>query len=92
MEGLNAKSIKALESRLFSGLDSRIGELKTLIKQNQEVTESKLMSRKSVLGYFGISVSTLDRWCKNGTLKPYGVEGRVYFKRAEVESVMIAIG
>lgn len=48
---------------------------------------SKLMTAKEVCEFFSINNATLWRWRKNGTIKEYRVEGRVYYKREEVESL-----
>lgn len=48
---------------------------------------SKLMTAKEVCLYFSINSATLWRWRKNGIIKEVRVQGRVYYKREEVESL-----
>jgi len=38
-----------------------------------------------------VSLSTVDRWMRAGCLKAFGVEGRVYFRRTDVEAMLTPI-
>ncbi|MCI2228450.1 helix-turn-helix domain-containing protein [Polaribacter sp. MSW13] len=38
-----------------------------------------------------VSLSSVDRWMRAGKLKAFGIEGRVYFKRTDVEAMLTPI-
>jgi DNA-binding transcriptional MerR regulator len=51
----------------------------------------ELLSRVEVANYFKVNISTVRNWTKQGILKKYGVGDRVYYKRFEIEEVLIQI-
>lgn len=53
--------------------------LKTPIIQNET-----LLSKKEVLDLLGITMNTLDKHIKNGTIPAYGLGARLMFKKDEV--------
>jgi excisionase family DNA binding protein len=53
--------------------------LKTPIIQNET-----LLSKKEVLELLGITMNTLDKHIKNGTIPAYGLGARLMFKKDEV--------
>ncbi|MDM1328104.1 helix-turn-helix transcriptional regulator [Myroides odoratimimus] len=56
-----------------------------------KVKNNELLTRKEVLDFFGISSSTLWRWCKNGYIKQYGLGGRSYYKREELNNSLVLL-
>lgn len=50
-----------------------------------------LMTRKEVAKHFKINLSTVHNWCKKGYLQPYGIGGRVYFKKSQIEDGIIEL-
>ena len=53
--------------------------LKTPLIQNET-----LLSKKEVLDLLGITMNTLDKHIKNGTIPAYGLGARLMFKKDEV--------
>ena len=51
-----------------------------------QTSTTELMTKKEVANFFSVTLTTIDRWTKKGRLKAFGLEGRVYFKREQVES------
>lgn len=73
---------------LFKGLQSQLAEL----KQNFEPkAPTEYLTRSEVAEMLKCDLSTIHNWTKKGKLIPYGVGNRVYYKRSEVESAIIAI-
>lgn len=74
---------------LFKGLQSQLNEL----KQNFEPkTPAEYLTRSEVAEMFKCDLSTIHNWTKKGKLKAYGLGNRVYYKRHEVESVLVPFG
>ncbi|WP_274704104.1 helix-turn-helix domain-containing protein [Polaribacter marinus] len=51
----------------------------------------KLLTKKDVMRILQVSLSSVDRWMRAGKLKAFGIEGRVYFKRTDVEAMLTPI-
>ena len=70
---------------MFQGLQNQLSEL----KQNFEPKSPTLyLTRTEVADMLKCDLSTIHNWTKKGKLKSYGIGNRVYYKRAEVESVI----
>jgi excisionase family DNA binding protein len=74
---------------LFEGIQNQLTEL----KQNFEPkSPTEYLTRNEVAKMLKCDLSTIHNWCKGGKLKPYGIGNRVYFKRTDLESLLIPIG
>lgn len=74
---------------LFEGLQAQLTEL----KQNfQPKTPTEYLTRSEVAEMLKCDLSTIHNWTKKGKLIPYGIGNRVYYKRSEVEAVLVPIG
>ena len=74
---------------LFQGLQNQLTEL----KQNFEPkVPNEYLTRTEVSKMLKCDISTIHNWTKKGKLKPYGIGHRVYYKRNEVEAVLIPFG
>ena len=51
-------------------------------------TDKDLMTRKETAQLLSVSLVSLNAWSKKGIIQPYAIEGRVFFKRSEVESAL----
>lgn len=61
-----------------------------LIKENFQPKEpDELMTRQETADYFKVNMSTLWQWTKKEKLIAYGIGGRVYYKRSEIESRVV---
>ena len=66
-------------------------ELKN-IKQNFQPKEpEELMTRQETANYFKVDISTIHNWTKKGRIVAYGIGARVYYKRSEIENVLIKL-
>ena len=66
-------------------------ELESLKLHFEPKEPLELMTRKEVAEFFRIDLSTLHNWTKKGKLKSYGIVGRVYYKRNEVEKTLMQL-
>lgn len=67
------------------------GQLEELKKSFQPKTPEEFLSRKATAQLLDINLSTLYLWTKKGILQSYGISGKVYYKRSEVESALIEL-
>jgi len=49
------------------------------------------LSRQEVSDMLGINLTTLWTWTKKGHLVAYSIQGRVWYKRSEIEAAMIKL-
>lgn len=74
---------------LFQGLENQIKEL----KQNFEPkVPTELLTRNETAELLKCDLSTIHNWTVKGKLIPYGICGRVYYKRSEIEAVLLPFG
>ena len=74
-----------LHSHLSKAILSNVAQLKELFAKSEY---SELLTRKEVSKLLKVDVSTIYNWTKDGKLKSYGIKGRIYFKRSEIESAL----
>lgn len=78
-------------------------ELRSLLKESvkqefnqlkEEIlckTPTQYLTRKQVAKMLDINLTTLNNWTNRGALTSYGIQGRVYYKRDEVEKAIIKL-
>jgi excisionase family DNA binding protein len=66
-------------------------ELENLKKEFLPKQPNEYLTRQEVADWLKVDLSTLWLWVKKGKLISYGIGNRVYFKREEVESAIIAL-
>ncbi|MBI2721960.1 MAG: helix-turn-helix domain-containing protein [Bacteroidetes bacterium] len=76
-------------ARLFEGLQNQISELKQSFEPK---TPTEYLTRTELAEMLKCDLSTIWNWTKKGKLIPYGLGNRVYYKRAEVEAVLLPFG
>jgi excisionase family DNA binding protein len=67
---------------------NQLEELKNSIKPK---TPNEYLTRSEVAEMLKCDLSTVHNWTVKGKLKKYCIGNRTYYKRAEVESAIIAI-
>jgi excisionase family DNA binding protein len=69
-------------------LKKEIEELKrTFLSQ----TPTEYLSRKEVALLLKTNPQTVNNWTKEGKLKVYGLGGRRYYKRSEIEQALVEL-
>ena len=58
-------------------------------KNFQPKEPSEFLTRQEVADWLKVDVSTIHNWTVKGTLTKHLIEGKVLYKRAEVESSLI---
>lgn len=53
--------------------------------------ENDYLTRQETADLLKIDLSTLHSWTKKGKLISYGIQGRVYYKRADIENAMVKL-
>ncbi|MEY8780321.1 helix-turn-helix domain-containing protein [Allomuricauda sp. XS_ASV26] len=66
-------------------------QLDELKESFQPKTPEELLTRSETAELLKINLSTLYHWTKKGKLKSYGLSGKVYYKRSEIESALIEV-
>jgi len=74
---------------MFQGLQDQLKELKESFEPK---TPTEYMTRSEVAEWLKCDISTVHNWTKKGKLIPYGIGNRVYYKRHEIEALLIPIG
>ncbi|SDE41021.1 Helix-turn-helix domain-containing protein [Ulvibacter litoralis] len=69
-------------------IEQRLNDIKNHF---QPIKPIELMTRKEVALFFKVDISTVHNWTKKGKLQSYGIGARVYYKRKEVENVLIKL-
>lgn len=64
-------------------------ELASLKENFQPNEPEELMTREETADYFKVNMSTLWNWTKKGKLIAYGIGGRVYYKRSEIDNGIV---
>ncbi|MEH6706026.1 MAG: helix-turn-helix domain-containing protein [Galbibacter orientalis] len=81
-------TLEELKQIILLGVKSQIDELKNNM---QPKTPTEYLTRNEVAEYFKVDISTVHNWTKKGKLKAYGMSGRVYYKRQEIEAALSEI-
>ncbi len=77
---ITLEELKALIEESFSKVISKIPA---------KAEDDKLMSRKEVALLFGVSLVTINTWCRKGKLKPHHMGSKVYFFKSEVMAQLL---
>lgn len=78
---MSFESFEELKTTLIAEIISHLES----IKPNNDLG---LLTRDDILNIFKINKSTLIRWQRERTLPFIKIGGRVYFKRAEIETML----
>lgn len=77
-----------LQNEILKGIKQELEQLK---KDFQPKQPSEYLTRNDVAEMLKIDLSSVHNWTKKGKLKAYGIGGRVYYKRDEVENSIIEL-
>jgi excisionase family DNA binding protein len=75
-------------TNMFDKLENQLLELKANFQPKQP---TEYLTRNEVADLLKCDLSTLHNWVKKGKLKPYGIGSRIYFKRNEIDEVLIPL-
>ena len=77
-----------LKSLLMEGVQQVVNQIR---EEFQPKTPTQYLTRKQVAKMLDINLTTLNNWTNRGALTSYGIQGRVYYKRDEVEKAIIKL-
>lgn len=81
-------SPEQLQSEITKGVKSHLDDFLKHFKPKQP---EDYLTRQEVAEMLKIDLSSLHNWTKKGKLKPYGIGGRVYYKRSDIEASLIPL-
>lgn len=92
---INSNAITQLHNieanQILNPLEEIKKQIENLTNHFQPIEPTEFLTRKEVAKMFNVTLSTLHSWTKKGNLKSYGIGGRVYYKRSEVEQILIPL-
>ena len=77
-----------LKSLLMEGVQQVVNQIR---EEFQPKTPTQYLTRKQVAKMLDINLTTLNNWTNREALTSYGIQGRVYYKRDEVEKAFIKL-
>jgi len=77
-----------LQNAIIEGVKLQLNELKVNFQPKEP---NQFLTRSETAKILKIDLSTLYKWTKKGTLKSYGLNGRVYYKLDEVENSIVEL-
>lgn len=77
-----------LQYAIIEGVKHQFNEFKENFKPN---LPNEYLSRSEVAKWLGVNESTVHNWRVRGAITAYQLEGRVFFKREDVEKAMIKL-
>jgi len=66
-------------------------ELQEMSKNFQPVQPAEYLTRQETAELLKVSLVTLSDWNKKGVIKPYRLGNLIRYKRAEIETALLAI-
>lgn len=74
------------QTAILDGVEKLLNELK---KDFQPKEPTEYLTRQEVAELFKINLTTVWNWTKRGKLQSYGIDGRVFYKRSEIENSIV---
>jgi hypothetical protein len=72
-------------------IENRLIELENQSNNTPTPFSEELLTRNEVAAYFKVNISTVRNWTKQGILIKYGIGDRVYYKKSEIDAVLIQL-
>jgi len=78
-------SPEELKNDILLGVQEKLDSLKKSLEKERK---PNYITRKEAATILGVTIGTINTWCKKGVLKPYRIGNRVRFKRKEIEQAL----
>lgn len=72
-------------------INALIAQVQELSRNIQPKESDEYLTRQDVAKLCKVSISTVSNWKNDGVITAYGMGGRVYYKRSEIDKAMIKI-
>ena len=76
------------QDTIVEGIKTQLDDLKSHF---QPKIPTEYLTRAEVKELLKVDLSTVHNWTKRGKLQAYGVGGRIYYKRSEIDSSIIPL-
>jgi hypothetical protein len=77
-----------LQTAIIEGVKLQLEDFK---KNFEPKTPTEYLSRQETADLLKADLSSIHNWTKRKLLQSYGISGRVYYKRSEIESAIIKL-
>jgi len=77
-----------LQDAIIEGVKKQLEDLK---KNFEPKTPTEYLSRQETAELLKVDVSTIHNYTKRKILTAWGISGRVYYKRSEIENAMVKL-
>lgn len=77
--------------QLKNDIDFLKTELQDLKRNFEPKTPTEFLSRQETAELLKVDISSIHNWTKRGILQSYGISGRVYYKRSEIENAIVKL-
>lgn len=79
------KTVVITVEELKQILDERLEKaLAQTVDKTEKEEQPELLTRHDLARIFGVSLVTINEWCRKGILTPHHMNSRVYFYKSEV--------
>jgi hypothetical protein len=72
-------------------INELIAQVQELSKNLKPKESDEYLTRQDVAKLCKVSISTVSNWKNDSVITAYGMGGRVYYKRSEIDKAMIKI-
>ncbi len=77
-----------LQNAIIEGVKTQLEDFK---KHFEPKTPTEFLSRQETAELSKVDISSIHNWTKRKILQSYGISGRVYYKRSDIEEAMIKL-
>lgn len=77
-----------LQKQISKSIKDYIDEL---IESIQDKVSDEYLTRKETAQLLKVDLSTIHNWTKEKKIESYGLGGRVYYKRSEIENSLVEL-
>lgn len=91
MKNLRIEDLPMAVEEVLEEISSIDETLLKLMSHFQPQEREELMTRQEVTQFFKVDISIVHNWTKKGNLQSYGIGGKVYYKRAEINESLIKL-
>lgn len=77
-----------LQDAIIEGIKIQLNELK---KFYEPKTPTEFLSRQETADLLKVDLSSIHNWSKRKLIQPYGISGRIYYKRSEIEEAIVKL-
>lgn len=77
-----------LQNEILEGVKNQLNELK---KNFEPKKPTEFLTRQETADLLKVDISSVHNYTKRKILQSYGLQGRVYYKRSEIEGAIVKL-